>query len=113
MVPNILRSSSHQIQSLKDNFCINMTTENGLRNMYGQRTTHEANACSSMHHWAKWYVELNAALSFILTNDIPNTFKQAVFKGHLNVWRKVSLHDGCPFVTGSFTVQYFGLTLNK
>ena len=41
-----------------------------------------------------------------------NTVKP-VFKGHLNIPEKVSLHDGCPFVTGSLTWGRYDTVLRK
>ena len=44
----------------------------------------------------KWYII--DQVKFILQCTV-----KPVFKGHLNIREKVSLHDRCPFITGSLT----------
>ena len=36
-----------------------------------------------------------------------------VFKGHLNIPEKVSLHDRCPFITGFLTCERYNTILRK
>ena len=52
--------------------------------------------------------------STILLQGSPNgATVKPVFKGHLNIQEEVSLHDRCPFVTGSLTWGRYNTVLRK
>ena len=49
------------------------------------------------------YLNVSSFEETVTLEMIPHSTVKPVFKGHLNIQEKVSLHDRCPFVTGSLT----------
>ena len=47
--------------------------------------------------------ELLVPFVVITSTDVFLNTVKTVFKGHCNIPKNVSIHDSCPFITGSLT----------